>query len=117
YLSLFTASMLGLVVANNLFQLYVCWELVGICSYLLIGYWWQKPAAAQAAKKAFVVTRFGDVGFLLGVLFLASMAGSFDFHAVERNVAILARTGFLPAHFAVNIPLVSAHTFLILAPL
>src|SRR5689334_17881317 len=52
YLSLFTASMLGLVVADNLFQLYVCWELVGICSYLLVGFWWFKPSAANAAKKA-----------------------------------------------------------------
>src|SRR5690349_4993986 len=76
YLSLFTASMLGLVTADNLFQLYVCWELVGICSYLLIGFWWHKPSAASAAKKAFVVTRFGDVGFLLGVLLLVSVTAS-----------------------------------------
>jgi NADH-quinone oxidoreductase subunit L len=86
YIALFTASMLGLVVADNLFQLYVCWELVGICSYLLIGFWWRKPAAASAAKKAFVVTRFGDVGFMLGLLLLAAAAGSFDFAAVTSNV-------------------------------
>lgn len=84
YLSLFTASMLGLVVADNLFQLYVCWELVGICSYLLIGFWWHKPSAASAAKKAFVVTRFGDVGFMLGLLLLAIAAGSFDFATVHQ---------------------------------
>jgi NADH-quinone oxidoreductase subunit L len=78
YLSLFTASMLGLVAARNLLQLYACWELVGICSYLLIGFWWHKPTAAAASKKAFVVTRFGDVGFLLGVLLLATAAGSFE---------------------------------------
>lgn len=84
YLSLFTASMLGLVVADNLFQLYVCWELVGICSFLLIGFWWFKSSAANAAKKAFVVTRFGDVGFLLGVLLLVSAAGSFDFLSAQR---------------------------------
>src|SRR5205823_12887993 len=82
YLALFTASMLGLVVADNLFQLYVCWELVGICSYLLVGFWWHKPSAANAAKKAFVVTRFGDVGLMLGVLLLASAAGSFDYARV-----------------------------------
>jgi len=83
YVSLFTASMLGLVVADNLFQLYVCWELVGICSYLLIGFWWHKPSAASAAKKAFVVTRFGDVGFMLGLLLLAIAAGSFGFSDVQ----------------------------------
>src|SRR5205085_5699122 len=90
YLSLFSASMLGLVTANNLFQLYVCWELVGICSYLLIGFWWFKPSAASAAKKAFVVTRFGDVGFMLGVLLLASAAGSFQYSAVEHTVQQVA---------------------------
>ncbi|MBM3493236.1 MAG: NADH-quinone oxidoreductase subunit L [Armatimonadetes bacterium] len=83
YLSLFTASMLGLVLADNLFQLYACWELVGICSYLLIGFWWRKPSAAAASKKAFVVTRFGDVGFLLGILLLATAAGSFDLEQVR----------------------------------
>src|SRR5205085_10617691 len=90
FLSLFTASMLGLVVAGNLFQLYVCWELVGLCSYLLIGFWWWKPSAASAAKKAFVVTRFGDVGFMLGVLLLASAAGSFQYSAVEHTVQQVA---------------------------
>ncbi len=84
YLALFTASMVGLVVADNLMQLYACWELVGICSYLLIGFWWHKPSAAAASKKAFVVTRFGDVGFLLGVLLLATAAGSFDLEIVQQ---------------------------------
>jgi NADH-quinone oxidoreductase subunit L len=111
YLSLFTASMLGLVVADNLFQLYVCWELVGICSYLLIGFWWQKPSAVDAAKKAFVVTRFGDVGFLVGVLLLASVAGSFDFHTVGRTVLAISHGG------NIAVPLVSAQVFLTLAPL
>ena len=111
YLSLFTASMLGLVVADNLFQLYVCWELVGICSYLLIGFWWTKPSAANAAKKAFVVTRFGDVGFLLGILLLVSVAGSFQFDAVTQTVTRIAQ-GDLTA-----VPLVTAQTFLTLAPL
>ncbi len=111
YLSLFTASMLGLVTANNLFQLYVCWELVGICSYLLIGFWWFKPSAASAAKKAFVVTRFGDVGFLIGVLLLSAAAGSFRFDAAADAVANIAHGQ------AAAIPLVSGTTFLWLAPL
>jgi len=111
YLSLFTASMLGLVVADNLFQLYVCWELVGICSYLLIGFWWRKPSAASAAKKAFVVTRFGDVGFMLGMLLLAVAAGSFGFGEVE---AAFARIG-AGAQRASG--LVSNEVFLWLVPL
>ncbi len=70
YLSLFTFSMLGLVIATNLFQMYFFWELVGLCSFLLIGFWWYKPAAAHACKKAFVVNRVGDAGFLLGLILL-----------------------------------------------
>ncbi len=68
YLSLFTFSMLGLVIATNLFQMYFFWELVGVCSFLLIGFWWYKPSAAHACKKAFVVNRVGDAGFLLGLI-------------------------------------------------
>ncbi|MDA0988252.1 MAG: NADH-quinone oxidoreductase subunit L [Chloroflexi bacterium] len=70
FMSLFTASMLGLVLARNIVQLYAFWELVGLSSYLLIGFWYNRPAAAAAAKKAFLVTRLGDVGFLLGILYL-----------------------------------------------
>ncbi len=70
FMSLFTASMLGLVLASNIIQLYVFWELVGLCSYLLIGFWYNRPSAAAAAKKAFIVTRLGDVGFLLAILYL-----------------------------------------------
>ena len=70
FMSLFTSSMLGLVLARSIVQLYVFWELVGLCSYLLIGFWYQRPAAAAAAKKAFIVTRLGDVGFLLAILYL-----------------------------------------------
>ncbi len=73
YLSLFTGSMLGLVVSTNLFQMYGFWELVGVCSYFLIGFWWYKTSAAEACLKAFVVNRIGDFGFLLGILlFLAA---------------------------------------------
>ena len=70
YMSLFTASMLGLVTARNVVQLFVFWELVGISSYLLIGFWMERPSAAAAAKKAFIMTRFADFGFLLGILYL-----------------------------------------------
>ena len=70
FMSLFTASMLGLVLARNIIQLYFFWELVGLCSYLLIGFWYNRPSAAAAAKKAFIVTRLGDVGFLLAILYL-----------------------------------------------
>ena len=70
YMSLFTASMLGLVTAGNVIQLFIFWELVGISSYLLIGFWMNRPAAAAAAKKAFLMTRLGDFGFLLGILYL-----------------------------------------------
>ena len=78
FMSLFTASMLGLVLANNLIFLFVFWELVGLCSYLLIGFWFHRPAAADAAKKAFIVTRLGDFGFLAAILFLFLNTGTFD---------------------------------------
>ena len=84
YLSLFAFSMLVLVLADDFILLYIAWELVGLCSYLLIGFWYQKPEAARAAKKAFVVTRVGDLGFLIGILFLSIMAGSFDFGVVTK---------------------------------
>ncbi len=70
FMSLFTASMVGIVLARSILQLYVFWELVGLCSYLLIGFWYDRPAAAAAAKKAFIITRIGDVGFLLAILYL-----------------------------------------------
>lgn len=77
YMSLFTASMLGLVMAANVIQLFVFWELVGLCSYLLIGFWFHRPAAAAAAKKAFIVTRVGDFGFLLALMYLFAEASTF----------------------------------------
>ena len=70
YLSLFTGSMLGLVISTNLFQMFMFWELVGVCSYFLIGFWWYKESAARACMKAFVVNRIGDFGFLMGILML-----------------------------------------------
>jgi NADH-quinone oxidoreductase subunit L len=70
FLSLFAAAMLGVVIANSLLLLFMCWELVGLTSYLLIGFWYQKPAAAAAAKKAFITTRIGDLAFLVGMVWL-----------------------------------------------
>lgn len=79
FLSLFTFSMISLVISTNLFQTYVFWELVGISSYLLIGYYYSKPSAVAASKKAFIVTRFADLGFLIGILTLSYITGTFDF--------------------------------------
>lgn len=79
YLSLFTMSMLGLVVATNIFQMYLFWELVGVCSYLLIGFYYPKHEAVHASKKAFIVTRFADLFFLLGILFYSFYVGTFNY--------------------------------------
>jgi NADH-quinone oxidoreductase subunit L len=79
FLSLFSFSMLGLVLATNLFQMYICWELVGVSSYLLISFYYEKPTAVLAGKKAFIVTRFADLGFLIGILILSYYSGTFDF--------------------------------------
>lgn len=79
FLSLFSCSMLGLVVATNIFQMYLFWELVGVSSYLLIGFYYTKPEAVSAAKKAFIVTRFADLGFLIGILLLSFYTQTFDF--------------------------------------
>jgi NADH-quinone oxidoreductase subunit L len=79
YLLLFTFSMLGLVLSSNIFQLYIFWELVGVSSYLLIGFYFDKPSAVAASKKAFIVTRFADLGFLIGILILAFNAETLDF--------------------------------------
>ncbi|MFH1001007.1 MAG: NADH-quinone oxidoreductase subunit L [Bacteroidota bacterium] len=79
FLSLFSFSMLGLVLATNIFQMYMFWELVGVSSYLLISFYYEKPSAVSAGKKAFIVTRFADLGFLLGILTLSYIGGTFDF--------------------------------------
>ena len=79
FLSLFSFSMLGLVVAPNIFQMYIFWELVGASSYLLIGFYYTKPSAVSASKKAFIVTRFADLGFLFGILILSYYTGTFNF--------------------------------------
>ena len=80
YLSFFSAAMLGVVIANSLLLLFVCWELVGLASYLLIGFWIHKPSAAAAAKKAFITTRIGDLGFFLGILWLYGRSGTLLFY-------------------------------------
>jgi len=80
YLSFFSAAMLGVVIANSLLLLFVCWELVGLASYLLIGFWIDRPSAAAAAKKAFIVTRIGDIGFFLGILWLYGSSGTLLFY-------------------------------------
>ncbi len=99
YLSLFTFSMMGLVVATNLFQIYIFWELVGVSSFLLIGYYYDKPSAVMAAKKAFIVTRFADFGFLIGILLMGYFGGSYDFMTLNNpeGSAIVhwASTGFM----------------------
>ena len=76
YLSFFSGAMLGVVVANSLLLLFVFWELVGLASYLLIGFWIERPSAAAAAKKAFITTRIGDMGFFLGILWLYRQSGT-----------------------------------------
>jgi NADH-quinone oxidoreductase subunit L len=82
FLSLFTFSMLGLVLSSNIFQIYIFWELVGVSSFLLIGYHYDRPSAVAACKKAFIVTRFADVGFLIGILILSSYAHTLDFNTL-----------------------------------
>jgi NADH-quinone oxidoreductase subunit L len=102
YQSLFAFSMLGLVFAPNFLQLFIFWELVGLCSYLLIGFYYQRPAAARAAVKAFWVTKLGDVGFLLGIVLLWGATGTFEFDTLFRTVA----GGALPAGLALCMTLI-----------
>lgn len=86
FLSLFTGSMLGLVLADNLLIIFIFWELVGFSSYLLIGFWFYRPAAAQASKKAFLVNRIGDIGLLVGLFLLYSLFGTFDLLALKSQI-------------------------------
>src|SRR6202041_1259687 len=102
FLSLFAAAMLGVVIANSLLLLFMCWELVGLTSYLLIGFWYQKPAAAAAAKKAFITTRIGDLAFLVGMVWLYSQAGTLIFYdhgagCLERSAVagLIAQTTWI----------------------
>lgn len=86
FLGLFTFSMLGLVMSGNLFQIYIFWELVGVSSYLLIGYYYDRPSAVAASKKAFVVTRFADLGFLIGILIMAFYGETLDIHTLVQRL-------------------------------
>src|SRR5450432_4530386 len=95
FLSLFTFSMLGLVLSSNIFQLYIFWELVGVSSYLLIGFYFDKPSAVAASKKAFIVTRFADLGFLVGILILAFYSGTLDFGVLISRLTSLQSPEFL----------------------
>lgn len=97
YLSLFSSSMLGLVISPNLLQVYVFWELVGMCSYLLIGFWYGRKAAAEACQKAFVTNRIGDFGLLLGMLAIFWATGSFEFEVMGERLTELVANGSLTA--------------------
>ena len=105
FMSLFTMSMLGLVMASSLLQLFIHWELVGLTSYLLIGFWFHRPSAAAAAKKAFIVTRFGDFGFMLAVVLIWVKTGTFDIAEINHlahagQIAVPVLTGFVLGLFA-----------------
>ena len=105
FMSLFTMSMLGLVMASSLLQLFIHWELVGLTSYLLIGFWFHRPSAAAAAKKAFIVTRFGDFGFMLAVVMIWVKTGTFDIAEINHlahagEIAVPVLSGFVLGLFA-----------------
>ena len=97
FLSLFVFSMLGIVLADNFVMMFIFWELVGVSSYLLIGFWFEKPSAADAAKKAFLTNRVGDFGFLLGILMVWAALGTVGFAELEKAeaTAICGLAGFL----------------------
>ena len=101
YLGLFTFSMLGIVIANNFLFMYIFWELVGISSYLLIGFWYEKDSAANAGKKAFIVNRIGDLGFFVGIMMVYFTYGTFMFDevfgAIGNGVLPMASAGLLTA--------------------
>src|SRR3989338_297853 len=92
YLSLFTASMLGVTLTNNMMVFFMCWELVGVGSYLLIGFWFEKASAAYAGKKAFITTKLGDLGFLVGLMVLFYATGTFEISKILE----LAHNGGIP---------------------
>jgi len=96
YLSLFTASMLGLVLSPNLIQIYIFWELVGMCSYLLIGFWFTRPSAAYACQKAFITNRIGDFGLLLGILGIYWLTGSLEFDVISNRIQEQISNNLLP---------------------
>jgi len=101
YLALFSSSMLGLVISPNLLEIYVFWELVGMCSYLLVGFWYDRDGAANAAQKAFVTNRVGDFGLLLGILGLFWATGSFGFEQIGSGLQAAVANGTVPGWAAV----------------
>src|SRR5579864_4324073 len=105
YLNLFMFSMLTLILANNYVLMFVGWEGVGLCSYLLIGFYFQRKSASDAANKAFIVNRIGDAGFILGMFFIAWYMGSLQY----TDVNAMARSG----HFAIGDPIITAATLLL----
>ena len=108
FLSLFGAAMLGLVIANSLLLLFICWELVGLASYLLIGFWYEKPSAAAAAKKAFLTTRVGDLGLFVGMIWLHGQTGTLLFYDEGQGClesSALARLGMAGGGVALGIGL------------
>lgn len=114
-MSFFAAAMLGLTIANSLLLLFICWELVGAASYLLIGFWTRKPGAAAAAKKAFIVTRIGDLGFFIGMLWLSSASGTLLFYDEGKGCleeSALTSLGAQTALFGLAVP--AALTWLVL---
>ncbi len=116
FMSLFAGAMLGVVISNSMLLLFMCWELVGLTSYLLIGFWYQKPSAAAAAKKAFITTRFGDVFFLLGIVWLFSQTGTLLLynHGVG-SLEGLALANLLTQHAAFGLTAAGAIGLLIFA--
>ncbi|HGY5548733.1 MAG TPA: NAD(P)H-quinone oxidoreductase subunit 5, partial [Prochlorococcus sp.] len=103
YLALFSSSMLGLIISPNLLEIYVFWELVGMCSYLLVGFWYNRDGAAHAAQKAFVVNRVGDFGLLLGILGLFWATGSFDFQGIADGLSDAITNGSVPGWAALTL--------------
>ena len=103
YLALFSSSMLGLVISPNLLEIYVFWELVGMCSYLLVGFWYDRDGAANAAQKAFVVNRVGDFGLLLGILGLFWATSSFGFEEIGSRLQEAIAGGSLPGWAAITL--------------
>src|SRR6187401_2380085 len=95
FLGLFTFSMLGLVLSANIFQVYIFWELVGVSSFLLIGFYYDKPSAVAASKKAFIVTRFADLGFLIGILILGWYGGTLDIGILIERLTNPQSTHFI----------------------
>ena len=109
FMSLFTFSMLGIVLSNNFLEMFIFWELVGVSSYLLIGFWFEKPSAGDAAKKAFITNRLGDFGFLIGILAFWGMFGTLNFDLLQHNLNIIQTgMGGLEPRTIVNFSLTGA---------